>query len=98
MSKNRQKVVPESAHDYYTNIPEPYQRMAWGLVGKMPRTKTGSSYIPTVMCLESMFPYAIPLQRVDAESVAEGLIGVISHTGIPTLSFCQTRGRYFLVR
>ena len=76
-------------------IPEPCQRMAWDLVGKMPRTKTGFSYILTVMCLGSRLPYAIPLQRVDAESVAAGLMEVISHTGIP--SFCQTRGRYFLV-
>ena len=50
-------------------IPEPYQRMAWDLVGKMPRTKTGFSYILTVMCLGSRFPYAILLQRVDTESV-----------------------------
>ena len=35
------------------------------------------------MCFGSRFPYAIPLQRVDAESVAEGLMEVICHTGIP---------------
>ena len=64
-------------------IPEPYHRKAWDLVGKMPRTKTGFSYILTVMCLGSRFPYAIPLQWVDAESVAEGLMEVNTHTGIP---------------
>ena len=44
-------------------IQEPYQRMAWDLVGKMPRTKTGFSYILMVMCLGSRFRYAILLQR-----------------------------------
>ena len=66
-------------------IPEPCQRMAWDLVGKMPRTKIGFSYILTVMCLGSRLRYAIPLQRVDAESVAGGLTEVISHTSIPII-------------
>ena len=35
------------------------------------------------MCLGSRFPYAIPLQRVDAKSVAGGLMEVISHIGTP---------------
>ena len=76
-------------------IPEPYQRMAWDLVGKMPRTKTGFSYILTVMSLGSRFPYAIPLQRVDAESVAEGVMEVISHTGIP-IELLSDQGSVFL--
>ena len=67
-------------------IQELYQRMAWDLVGKVPRTKTGFSYILTVMCLGFRSPYAIPLQQVDAESVAEGLMEVISRTGIELLS------------
>ena len=76
-------------------IPEPYQRIVWDLVGKMPRTKTGFSYILTVMCLGSRFPYAIPLQRVDAESVAEGLMEVISHTGKP-IELLSDQGSVFL--
>ena len=42
------------------------------------------------MCLGSRYPYAIPLKRIDAESVAEALMEVISHTGIPVelLSDC----------
>ena len=76
-------------------IPESYQRMAWDLVGKMPRTKTGFSYILTVMCLGSRFPYAIPLQRVNAQSLAEGLMEVISHTSIP-IELLSNQGSIFL--
>ena len=74
---------------------EPHQRMAWDLVGKMPRTKTGLSYILTVMCLGSRFPYAIPLQWADAESVAEELMEVISHIGIP-IELLSDQGSVFL--
>ncbi len=49
----------------------------------MNRTKAGYKYILRVMCVGSRFPYAVPLKRVDAETVAEGLVEVMSHTGIP---------------
>ena len=75
-------------------IPEPYQRMAWDLVGKMPRTKTGFSYILTVMCLGSRLPYAIPKYR-GAKIVAEGLMEMISHTGIP-IELLSDQGSVFL--
>ena len=35
------------------------------------------------MCLGTRYPYAIPLKRVDAVSVAEALTEVLSHTGVP---------------
>ena len=61
----------------------PYHRLAADLVGTLHRTKFGLGYILTVMFVGTRFPYAIPLKKIDAESVAEGLIKVISHTGIP---------------
>ena len=64
-------------------ISTPYQRLACDLVGPLTRTKSGHRYVLTVICVGSRFPYAVPLKRVDAESVAEGLTEVISHTGIP---------------
>ena len=38
----------------------------------------------TSICLASKYPEAIPLKRVDVESVAEGLCEVFSRTGIPS--------------
>ena len=35
------------------------------------------------MCLGTCYPYAVPLKKVDAISVAEGLLEVFAHTGIP---------------
>ena len=64
-------------------ISELYQRMAWNLVGNLDRTNQCHRYILTIMCLGTRYLYAIPLKRIDAESVAVGLMEVISHTGIP---------------
>ena len=61
-------------------ISVPYHRLACDLVGPLPRTKSG---ILTVMCLGTRYPYCIPLKKVDAITVAEGLLEVIAHTGIP---------------
>ena len=35
------------------------------------------------MCLGSKYPDTVPLKRVDAESVAEGMCEIFSRTGIP---------------
>ena len=64
-------------------ISVPYQRMAWDLVGPLNRTVEGYRYISTVMCLGTRYPYAVALKKIDALSVAEGLMEVIQHTGIP---------------
>ena len=61
----------------------PYTRMACDMVGPLPRTQSGFRYILTAMCLGTQYPFAIPLKRVDAKTVAEALIDVFSNTGIP---------------
>ena len=57
-------------------ISTPYSRLACDLVGPLTRTKAGHKYLLMVMCVGTRFPYAIPLKRVDAETVAEGLAEV----------------------
>ena len=61
----------------------PYQQMACDLVGPFTQTKHGHRYLLTVMCLGTRQPYAIPLKRVDAITVAKGLMDVAVYTGIP---------------
>ena len=36
-----------------------------------------------MMCMGTRYPYAIPLKKVDARTVAVGILEVIQHTGIP---------------
>lgn len=64
-------------------IPTPFSRLAFDLVGPLPRTKQGHRYLLTCICLGSKYPDAVPLKRVDAQSVAEGMCEIFSRTGIP---------------
>ena len=61
----------------------PFSKLAFDLVGPLPRTKSGYKYLLTSICLASKYSEAIPLKRVDVESVAEGLCEIFSRTGIP---------------
>ena len=54
----------------------PFTKLAFDLVGPLPRTKSGYRYLLTSICLASKYPEAIPLKRVDVDSVAEGLCEV----------------------
>lgn len=73
----------------------PYTRMACDLVGPLPRTQAGFRYILTVMCLGTRYPFAIPLKRIDARTVAEGLMEVFSYTGIP-VELLHDQGQVFV--
>ena len=78
-------------------ISVPNQRMAWDLVGPLNRTVRGYRYISTVMCLGTRYPYAVALKKIDAVSVAEGLMEVIQHTGIPN-ELLSDQGSQFMGR
>ena len=62
-----------------------------------PKTKSGYRYILTVMCLGTRYPYAIPLKKVDAITIAEGLIDVLAQTGI-TQELLSDQGSVFIGR
>ena len=64
-------------------ITVPFSRLAFDVVGPLPRTKSGYKYILTCMCYASKYPEAIPLKKVDAQSVAEAMVEVFSRTGLP---------------
>ena len=55
-------------------ITVPFSRLAFDVVGPLPRTKSGYKYILTCMCYASKYPEAIPLKKVDAQSVAEAMV------------------------
>lgn len=61
-------------------ITVPFSRLAFDVVGLLPRTKSGHKYILTCA---SKYPEAIPLKKVDAQSVAEAMAEIFSRTGLP---------------
>ena len=47
------------------------------------------------MCLGTRYPFAIPLKRIDAKTVAEALMEVFSNTGIP-VELLHDQGQVFI--
>ena len=76
--------VPKAPLQPLPVLDVPFSKLAFDLVGPLPRTKSGYKYLLTSICLASKYPDAIPLKRVDVESVAEGLCEIFSRTGIPS--------------
>ena len=62
-------------------IDEPFRRIA---VDLLRRTARGHRYILTVMDYATRYPEAVPLRRIDVETVAEALCVVFTRFGIPT--------------
>ena len=76
-------------------LSEPFEVMAVDLVGPFPLGKGGYRYLLTAVCMASKWPEAIPLKRMTAKTVAEGLIEIFSKTGIP-LQLVSDQGTQFV--
>ena len=62
----------------------PFQRIAIDLVGPIePMTERKNRYILTIVDYATRYPEAVPLARIDTETVAEALLEVFSRVGIP---------------
>ena len=64
-------------------VSEPFEKVAFDLVGPLPRTSSGNKYILTMMCLFTKYPEAIPLKRVNNETVLEAMMEIFSRHGLP---------------
>ena len=53
------------------------------IVGPLPRSQTGNRYILVLCDYATRYPEAIPLRTIDAEHIAEQLIGVFARVGVP---------------
>ena len=61
----------------------PFQRIGMDVVGPLPRSRTGNRFVLVVLDYATRYPEAIPLRTVDAEQVAEALMGFFPSVGIP---------------
>ena len=64
-------------------LTEPFEKLAFDLVGPFPRSVDGFKYVLTGICLATRYPEAIPVKDIWAETVAEGIVEVFSRSGIP---------------
>ena len=62
---------------------EPFSKVAYDLVGPLPKSSSGYRYILTMMDLFSKFPAAVPLKKVDNTTVLDAMMGVFASYGLP---------------
>ncbi len=66
-------------------LTEPFESVAFDLVGPLPKGKGGCMYLLTYVCMATRWPEAIPLRAITARSVAEGLWNIFARTSIPEI-------------
>ena len=76
-------------------LSEPFEVMAFDLVGPFPKAKNGYRFVLTAVCMGSKWPEAIPLKAQTARAVASGMLDIFSRTGIP-LQLLTDQGSQFL--
>ena len=76
-------------------LSEPFEVLAFDLVGPFPKAKNGYRYVLTAICMGSKWPEAIPLKAQTARAVASGMIEIFARTGIP-LQLLTDQGAQFL--
>lgn len=62
---------------------QPFEHLFIDCVGPLPKSKAGSMYLLTVMCLSTRYPAAYPLHNITTKSVVKALSQFISVFDIP---------------
>ena len=62
-----------------TIITEPFEQVAFDIVGPFPKAKGGYRHVLTSICMGSKWPEAIPLKLITAKAVAEGNTHITQH-------------------
>ena len=57
-------------------LSEPFESMAFDIVGPMPKGKGGCIFLLTAICMATRWPEAIPLRSISAKSVAMGMLEI----------------------
>ncbi len=66
-------------------ISQPFVYLIIDRVGPLPRSRSGSQYLLTVMCQSTRYPAAYPLRTITARSVVKVLLQFVSVFGIPRI-------------
>ena len=91
-AKGRGRRVPLMEREV---LSEPFEVMAFDLVGPFPKAKNGYKYLLTAVCMSSKWPEAVPLKAETAKAVAHGMMEIFARTGVP-LKLLTDQGSQFL--
>ena len=76
--------VPKVPLEKMPLIDKPFKRVAIDLVGPIsPPSEEGHRYILTLVDFSTRYPEAVPLKKIDTETVAEALVDIFSRLGVP---------------
>ena len=78
-SKAPARKVPMIEREVLT---EPFEALAFDIVGPMSKGKGGYRFLLTAICMASRWPEALPLRSITAKAVAQGMVEIFARTGI----------------
>ncbi|KAK7091878.1 hypothetical protein V1264_009500 [Littorina saxatilis] len=65
-------------------IDRPFKRVAIDLIGEIkPPSEEGHRWVLTLVDYATRYPEAVPLKKIDTETVAEALVDIFSRSGVP---------------
>lgn len=88
------QVVPPAPLYPIPVVGEPFEHVLVDCARPLPKTKTGTQYMLTIMCIAARFPEAIPLQKITASAITKALTKFSTIFGLPKV--VQTEGTNFL--
>lgn len=80
--KPNQSIKPPPLHPIPA-VGQPFDHLQIYCVGPLPKSKTGSMYLFTVMCQTTRYPAAYPLQNITTKSIMKALTQFIGVFRIP---------------
>ncbi|GFO42448.1 gypsy retrotransposon integrase-like protein 1 [Plakobranchus ocellatus] len=76
--------VPRVPLEKVPLIDTPFKRVVIDLIGPLnPPSEAGHRFILTLVDYATRFAEAVPLRKIDTESVAEALVDIYSRLGVP---------------
>ncbi|GFO16833.1 Zinc finger protein [Plakobranchus ocellatus] len=79
-----ERTVPRVPLEKVPLIDTPFKRVAMDLIGPInPPSEAGHRFILTLVDYATRFAEAVPLRKIDTESVAEALVDIYSRPGVP---------------
>ena len=74
---------------------EPFESMAFDIVGPLPKGRGGCRFLLTAVCMASRWPEAVPMKTITAKAVSVAMIEIFARTGIP-LQLISDQGAQFV--
>ena len=76
--------MPKVPLEKMSLIDKPFKRVAIDVVKPIsPPSEDGQRYILTLVDFSTSYPEAVPLEKIDTETVAEALVDIFSRLGVP---------------